>query len=138
LAISEGVPFLAHTVDEAWTFDPSCVHATAGDRRAGTRTVVSGEMDAWNGAGGALCPQAAGEAVTDDFLGPPHDAHADHERDGGSQKSLYEDRTPAERRQLRKPVEGGPHPADEVVSEVGAARHGAADISGLRLLAARA
>jgi hypothetical protein len=89
LAVSERIPFLAYAVDEAWPFDPSGIRATAGDRRAGTRAAVSGGVDTGNGAVRTLRPKAAGKAVTDNFLGPPHDAHADHERDGGGHESLY-------------------------------------------------
>src|SRR5215216_7235225 len=103
------VPVLACTVDEAWPFDPSGIHATAGDRRPGTGAAVSGGVDTGKGAGRTLRPKAAGEAVTDNPLGPPHYAHAEHKRHGSGQKPLYEDRTPAECRQVRKPMEGGPH-----------------------------
>jgi hypothetical protein len=79
---------LAYAVDEAWPFDPAGIHATPRDRRAGTGAAVSGGVNAWNGAIRTLCPDAAREAVTDNLLGPPHDAHADHERHGGGQEAL--------------------------------------------------
>ncbi len=66
---------------------PPGIHATTRDRRTGTGAAVSGGVDARNGSVRTLRPEAAREAVTDNLLGPPHDAHADHERHGGGQEA---------------------------------------------------
>jgi hypothetical protein len=101
LAVSERVPVLAYAVDDAWPFDPAGILATARgilatsrDRRSRTGAAVSCGVDAWSGTVRTLRPKAAGEAVTDNLFGPPHDAHADHKRHGSGQEPLYEDGTP--------------------------------------------
>jgi hypothetical protein len=108
LAVSERVPVLAYAVDDTWPFDPAGILATARgilatargilatarDRRSRTGAAVSCGVDAWSGTVRTLSPKAAGEAVTDNLFGPPHDAHADHKRHGSGQEPLYEDGTP--------------------------------------------
>ena len=88
------------------------------ERRVGTRAVPSSEVDPRAGPLRTIAPYPAGEAVAYTLFDGPHRAYADYEGHRGGYEPLEEYRAPRQRRQAREPVEGRPHAAREVVTEV--------------------